>query len=291
MQIRLAGALFVAVLGVSACGQNGGANQQGSTATTQAGPPPVAADAVAVRGTVTIDGLAALPPKLLPQIKLRLRLLDMSDPSVVPPVVAERLEPAPARLPYSYALPYAAADINPEGRYAFEAALVSGADVLYGTPEPVAVLTQGAGAQANVALARGGGLPAPDIAPADLIRQDFAKVERSIGGMRKISGESIDETTTRAWDAFLDSSGVRFARQVVDYEKGGVISYRFAYRGDEPWVIARDRGGAVLMIGWGKDGSLQLNRDSNDREASESEIAELREMAIALHREASAKRG
>ena len=250
MRIRLLSVLVLSLL-LAACGGNGDsdrANARQNTAQRQ-GPPPVPADAVAVRGAVSIEGMSALPPKLLSQISLRLRLLDMSDPSIVPPVIAERIEPAPPRLPYTFALPFEQAQINEEGRYVFEAALVAGTDVLYGTPEAVAVLTQGAGTQANVVLDRGGGLPAPDIAPADLLKIDFEKVERSIGGMRKISGQAIDETTTRAWDAFLDSNGVRFARQVVENDKGGRMTYRFAYRNGEPWVIARERGGARARSG------------------------------------------
>lgn len=292
MRLSLTLALAAAVA-VTACGQQGGSSQNPNAqqAAVPVGPPPVPADALAVRGEVAIDGLKGLPPKLLAQLQLRLRLLDMSDPSIVPPVVAERLEPAPASLPYRYALPYEAGKINPEGRYVFEAALVTGADVLYGTPAPVAVLTQGAGAAADIALQRGGGLPAPDIAPADLLKQDFEKLERTIGGMKKFSGEAIDETTTRAWDAFADSHGLKFARQVVDYDKGGVVSFRFAYKDGKPWVIVRERGGVVTHLGWGADGSVLLNRDSNDRQLDEAAIEELRRMAEALYGEASAKLG
>src|SRR5690606_15290261 len=100
-----------------------------SAANTIPTPDPVAADATALRGQLTIAGLSELPRGL----QLRLRLLDMTDPSVVPPVVAERSEPAPSGLPHRFALPYDPAAINPDGRYVLEAALLADQFVMYGT--------------------------------------------------------------------------------------------------------------------------------------------------------------
>jgi len=287
--MRLPLFLAISLVLLTACGQQSGQGNKAAQAVQQgpAAPAPVPANATAVRGTISIGGLSKLPG----QLQLRLRLLDMSDPSVVPPVVAERIEPAPAQLPYAYALPYEAAQLNEAGKYVIEASLVAGDAVLYGTPMAIPVVTQGAGNNADIALERGGGLPPPDIAPADLLRQDFERLERSIGGMRRFSGERIDETVTVAWDAFADFTGVRFARQVVDHERTGTVAYRFAYKNGEPWVLARDQRGVVALVGWAPDGSLALNRDTNDRAIEESEVSEMRRMAEQLYKEAAAKRG
>ena len=278
-----------AVLLLVGCGQQSGNDQAQQVQVQQApaGPPPVPASATAVRGSLSIDGLTELPRSL----SLRLRLLDMSDPSIVPPVVAERVEPAPSTLPYTYALPYESAKINAEGKYVMEAALVTGEVVLYGTDNAPAVLAQGAPDRADIALVRGGGLPAPNIPPAELLRQDFDKLERSIGGMKRFNGESIEDDITVGWDAFADSSGVRFARQVVDYPKTGQVSFRFAYKDGQPWVLVREQRGVTAYVGWGKDGSLVLNRDNNDKPMEEGDIAELKAMAEKLYVEASAKAG
>lgn len=287
MRAPLVLAISVALL--AACGQQsaqapGAAQQQAA----QAGAPaPVPDSATAIRGVIGIAGLNQLPRSL----QLRLRLLDMSDPSIVPPVLSERVEPAPSALPYQFALPYAPEVINEEGRYVIEVALVAGDSVLYGTPNPPAVLTQGAGNIVEVALERGGGLPPPGVAPADLLKQEFDRVERSIGGMKRLQGERIENDVTVGWDAFADSTGVRFARQVIDHDKGGTVSYRFAYKAGEPWVLARESRGVVAFVGWGADGNVVLNRDTNDKELTEAEIAELKAMAEVLYAEASAKRG
>jgi uncharacterized lipoprotein YbaY len=285
--------LFLALSAVllAACGQQASQSQQQAVRQPvqqgPAAPPPVPAGATAIRGTLNINGLSQLPPGL----QLRLRVLDRSDPSIVAPVVAERIEPAPARVPYNFAVPYDLARINPDGRYVVDAALVAGEAVLYGTPNSIWVLTQGEDDRADIGLERGGGLPPPDMAPADLLKQEFERMERSIGGMKRLSGERIENDITVGWDAFADSSGIRFARQVIDYEKGGVVSFRFAYKDGQPWVLVREQGGVVHRVGWAADGTLALNRDNNDKAYEAEQVAEIKAMAEALYQEAAAKLG
>jgi len=291
MRAPLVLAISVA-LAVAACGKQQApapAPQQKPAPQQQAAtpaPPPVPADATAVRGQIIIDGLAGVPRNL----QLRLRILDMSDPSIVPPVVAERIEPAPAQLPYKYALPYDPATIREDGKYVAEAALVTGDVVLYGTPSPMPVLTQGAGADAVLALARGGGLPPPDMAPADLLKQDFDKLKGMIGGMRRLQGERVEEDVTVGWDAFADNSGVRFVREAIDYGAAGTASFEFAYKSGQPWVVSRSQKGITTLVGWGDDGSVVLNRQGKDGQASDAEVGTLRKHAEAVYATASSKR-
>jgi uncharacterized lipoprotein YbaY len=248
-----------------------------------AGPAPVAEDATAIRGQMTIDGLTELPRGL----QLRLRLLDMSDPSVVPPVVAERVEPAPGSLPYRFALPFDPAAIDDSGRYVVEAALLSDQFVMYGTPQPVPALTNGADRNINLRLTRGGAA-APVVAPAEALRSEFEALERSIGAMTRISGERIDGNTTIGWDAFVDGDDVRFAREVVDYGSAGTASFRYAYRGGQPWVVAREQGGTLTLLGWGEDGGILLNRTGEENGGVDAAEAEkLHKMAADVHRIAS----
>jgi uncharacterized lipoprotein YbaY len=271
------------VLGLAACN-----NQQPPPPPPPApvGPAPVPADATAVRGQLAIEGLTDLPRGL----NLRLRLLDMSDPSIVPPVLAERVEPAPSSLPYRYALPYEAAVINPDGRYVIEATLLADQFVMYGTPQPAPVLTNGGSDSADLALTRGGSA-APDIAPAEQLKREFDSLESSIGGMQRTTGERIEDKLTVGWDAFTDSSGVRFAREMVDAGDAGTTSYRYAYRNGEPWVLAREQGGTLALVGWGEDGGLLLNRVGEANGGlDEAEINRLRSRAVELHKIASRKR-
>lgn len=270
--------LALAALILSGCGPQPAATPNAAQAAAANAPAPVPADATAIRGQVSIEGLSDLPRGL----ELRLRLLDMSDPSIAPPVVAERVEPAPSSLPYRYALPFDAGKITEDRRYGIEANLQTGGVALYGSPKPATVLTQGAGREANLVLTRGS-VAAADIAPADQLNQEFEALEGSIGGLRRLVGERINADVTIGWDAFADGADVRFARENVDYGAAGSASFRFAYKDGQPWVIARDQGGVLSLVGWDADGQLVLNRHADGGQLDEAAIEELREQAARLH--------
>jgi len=241
-------------------------------------PPPVAANVPALRGAVSIVGTTTLPPTL----DLRLRLLDMSDPSIAPPVVAERIEPAPKTLPYSYALPYEPSKIGADRTYVIEASLLAGGAMLYGTPAPTAVLSNGAGNQADLVLARGG-FSAAESAPADLLKVAFEALEGSIGGMERLTGERINDDVTIGWDGFAAAGDVRFARENVDYGDAGSASLRYGYKDGKPWVIAREQKGVTSLLGWGDDGAVVLNRHGDGGQLDEAAIDDLRSQAERLY--------
>jgi uncharacterized lipoprotein YbaY len=269
----------VAVFSLAGCGQQAAAPPPAATQAPVANAPSaVPANATAVRGEVSIEGLSALPGKL----ELRLRLLDMSDPSIAPPIVAERIEPAPNGLPYRYALPYEQSKIDPARSYVIEASLQASGAMLYGTPVPVAVLTQGGGKQAKLVLTRGS-FSAADMAPADLLKQAFDALETSIGGMERLTGERINADVTIGWDGFAEGDDVRFARENVDYGDAGSASLRYGYRGGKPWVIAREQKGVLSLVGWGEQGDVLLNRHADGEQLDEAQIAELREQAERLY--------
>ncbi len=267
---------------LAACGQQSAPSP--TAAQAPAGPPPVDAAATAIRGQVMIDGQTTLPPR---GVELRLRLLDMTDPSIAPPVVAERVEPAPAGLPYRYALPYDPAKIDAERRYVVEGSLLTAGVMLYGTPAPAPVLGQGAGNQADLRLTRGGAA-ASDIAPADLLWQEFEALETASGGMRRLVGERTEGDVMIGWDAFAEERDVRLARENVDYGEAGSASFRFAYKGGQPWVVVREQGGVETRLGWNDAGEVLLNR-KGDEALDEAEIAELREQSERLYRTVKAR--
>jgi len=273
--------LTPAVLGLAGCDQNAAPNPAALAAAAAAAAnavPAVPANVPAVRGEISIEGTTTLPPKL----ELRMRLLDMSDPSVAPPVVAERTEPAPASLPYSYALPYQPATIIDGRKYVIEAGLLAGGAVLYGTPAPVAVLTMGANKQAKLVLSRGS-VSAADTAPADLLKQEFDALEAAIGGMERLTGERINDKTTIGWDGFAEGNDVRFARENVDYGDAGSATLRYGYRAGAPWVVAREQQGVMSILGWNAAGDVILNRHAEGQQLDEAGIADLRAQAERLY--------
>ncbi len=269
-----------------------GCNQQPATA-PDAGKSPVAAapvippvpdDVPAIRGEISIEGQNELPGKL----ELRLRLLDMTDPSIAPPIVAERVQPAPPGLPYRYALPYEPSRIVSDHKYVVEASLLAGGALIYGTPDPVIVLTLGGTEQAKLPLARGS-FSAADMAPADILKAEFEALEASIGGMERLTGERINADTTIGWDGFADQDGVRFARENVDYGDAGTASLRYGYRDGQPWVIAREQKGVETFLGWGPAGQVVLNRVGADQQLDEAQIEDLRSQAVRLYEIVSAR--
>lgn len=259
-----------------------------SPAPAQSAPaqPPMPQFDTAIQGDLRVAGLTELPQGF----QLNVRLLDVSDPSQVPPVVAEITQPAPTLLPYRFALPYDASKINQEGRYAVLAALVIENVPLYSSPSPTPVLTQGNGTNIGIELVRGGAQADTQIAPTEKMKQDFEALERSIGGFKRIAGERINEDVTVGWDAFIASGQVRFAREQIDFGDAGSASFKYAYQDGTPWVVVREQRDRKTWLGWNAAGELILNEgDSGAVEAAEAE--RLREQAAALYQVASQRAG
>ncbi len=277
----------LAAVWLVACGPSSEpAPKPAAPAASQAVPTTVAPTfATAVTGDLQVPGLSQLPKG----IQLSIRLLDVTDPSQVAPVVAEINEPAPALLPHRFRLGYDASKIKPEGRYAVQAALLAGTAPLYSTAEPVAVLTQGAGDQLVLQLVRGGAEAATQMAPTDKLKKDFAELEGKIGGFRRVTGERIDEKVTIGWDAFVSAEGVRFAREQVGTGESASISYKYAYVNDKLFAAVREYRNVVTWLGWDASGQLILNdRQGSPLDAAEVEV--FRQQAMALHELAKQKR-
>lgn len=275
-------------LALAACGGQSdapaSANGGSAAATAQQSAPQVSGPAIEAK--VEIDQLASLPPGLT----LVLRLVDTTDSTNLPVVVAESSTPAPAALPLRVALPYDAARIDAARSYGFQVAVQAETLVLYGTARPVPVLTQGGETgRLEVSLVRGG-QPAADVPPADQAKEEFAKLEVSIGGMRRIQGERLEADVAVGWDAFVEDSGqIRMAREQVDFGDDGSAQFRYAYKGGQPWVVERVQSGVKTLVGWTPGGELLLN-EKGSGEADEADVSALRERAQALYTQAAARR-
>lgn len=279
-------ALVVALL--AACGQQESAAPAAPAqpqAPAAAAAPAAPQYATAVKGDITVAGLTELPAGL----QLNLRLLDVSDPSQVPPVVAEVTAPAPTALPNRFALPYDASKIKPDGRYAVLAALLVEGHPLYSSPTPTPVLTEGNGDNIAIELVRGGAQADTQIAPTEKMKQDFAALERAIGGFQRVAGERMNDDVTVGWDAFIASGQVRFAREQVDFGDAGTAAFKYAFQGGKPWVVVRVQRDRTTWLGWNEAGELILNE--GDVGAVEAEEAERLRAQAAEVMSLAAKRG
>lgn len=250
-----------------------------------AAPTPVAGPKVS--GSFTVEGSNQLPGG----IELAVRLLDVTDAAAVPVVVAERATAAPRILPSGFEIGYDPAQIDQTHRYVLEVALRADGLVLYGTPGPTPVLTQGApetGLQLSLVQ---GGKAVSTVAPPEQLKLDFQALEAKLGALRRITGERLDEQVSIGWDAFVDTVNgqVLMAREQVEAAEGGTTAYRFAYAGGQPWYIERKQGGSTLLLGWTSEGQLILN-EKGDAPASEAEVEQLKQRALALYSTAAARR-
>lgn len=258
-----------------------GCNSDTPATATQGGAPAAQAAAAAEPAVAIRGQLNAEVDKLPPGLALRLRLLDTTDPTAGAVVVSEATQPAPSAFPARYVLGYDAARIDPARSYAIDAAVMADTVMLFSTPAPTAVLTQGAGSEPALALARGG-QPSLDIPPAERLRKDFEALEASIGGLRRVAGERIDEAVTIGWDAFFDDSGVRVARENVDFGDAGSAAFRYAYHLGQPWVVVREQGGVTTMVGWDKDGTVLINETSDGQTLDDADVQALKARAEVL---------
>lgn len=277
-----------AALTLAACGGDSPAPAAtASTAQRAVAPaPPAPVTGPKVTGRVEVTDLTELPAGL----QLVVRLLDATDPSVVPPVFSEVLMPAPRVLPYNFEIGYDAARLDPNRRYTVEAALQTNGVVLYGTPAGTQVLTQGGASDGVVLNLVRGGKAVATVPPSEQIKIDFASLQANLGTLRRITGERLDDAVAIGWDAFVDSSGqVRMAREQVEIAEGGNVAYRFAYQGGQPWVVERKQGGVTTLIGWSTDGQLILS-DKGGAPASDEEIAALQKRAAEVYTQAAARR-
>mgnify|MGYP001806003533 FL=1 len=261
MHRKLIPVAIAAVL-LSACGApEAPPAQQAAQAQTSSASAAVAAPAAtpqfdtAISGELMVEGLTELPAGF----ELSVRLLDLSDPSQVPPVVAELSGPAPSILPHRFSLPYDASKIVESGRYGVLAALVVQGVPLYSSPAPAPVLTEGNGTSVSLSLVRGGAQADTQIAPTEKMKQDFGALERSIGALRRVTGERITDDVTVGWDAFLSDAGVRFAREQVDFGDAGTASLKYAFKDGRPWVVVREQRDRTTWLGWNEAGELMLN--------------------------------
>lgn len=234
-----------------------------------------------VKGLVSAGEITQLPKGIV----LRTRLLDVTDPATPPVTIAETTTET-RRLPAEFALPYDPAKIDAARTYVVQAELLTEGVTLYSTPNPLPVLTQGSPAGADLVLVRGSG-PDTSISVSEQFRREFDLLESQLGSLRRVVGERMTDDVTVGWDAFVDDSGVRFARESVDFADGGRASFRYAFRYEKPWIVARERGGSMTFVGWDDEGNVVLNQQGEGGTTSEADAAALRSRAAEMLRIAS----
>jgi hypothetical protein len=126
---------------------------------------------------------------------------------------------------------------------------------------------------------------------------EYRKAFAQIGTLKQISGSSLNDKSTSAWDAFLSNGKVKVVRETTDLDEDkGRIILRIAYKEDDPWVIVRDecpagsnRPFATTKVGWDEHGTLVLREKSGGGEVSDADAKALYAHAQAAYKVAQAR--
>jgi putative lipoprotein len=123
-----------------------------------------------ITGTVAYRERIALPPGVV----LEVALLDIARADAPADRIAEARIPVTGQVPIPFTLPYDPARIVPQGRYSVEARLVLDGRLLFRSDRINPVLSQGAGRQVEIRLARVGGGATQGLAGSDWVVEDIA---------------------------------------------------------------------------------------------------------------------
>ncbi len=238
-------------------------------------PPPPAAPVIAnaVTGTVALRD----PHELSSAAKLDLKVVDVAQPDMV---LAQTTITDVSKLPVSFNLPIDPAKVDPARTYEIASVLTDG-DRRYLPVLHYPVLTKKNPAKADVVLA-------PEPTPGEKMYEEYRKAfeQTGSGKLRQISGSSLNEHSTTAWDAFLSNGKVKIMREVTELDDDkGRITYRMAFQNDKPWVVVEDESPAhsnhayaTTKAGWSDDGTLVLKEKTANGQTSEISADEAKEL-------------
>jgi putative lipoprotein len=228
-------------------------------------PPPapvVAPVADNVSGTIVLRD----PRELSNQARVELKVVDVVQPATV---LAQSVIANASRPPISFTLPIDPKQVDPKRTYAVEATLIDG-DRRYLPLLQIPVLTRGSPARVEIVLA-------PEPTPSEKMFDEYKKAYAQIGSYKQISGSSMNDTSSVAWDAFLSNGKVKVVREITDLDNDkGRVTMKMAFQNDKPWVVLKEEsiaGGsrpyASSKVGWDDSGQLILKDRIANGQSSE----------------------
>jgi putative lipoprotein len=222
---------------------------------SQNAPTQQAPAAPAIADTVSGSVMLREPRGLSQDSRLELRVVDVANPGLV--LAQKTITPA-NQPPIQFNLPIDTSKVDARRTYAVEAMLVDG-ERRYLPVLQYPVLTRGAPAQVDITVA-------PEATPAEKMYEEFKKAFGQIGGMKTFNGSSLNDSSTTAWDAFVQANKVQVVREINDLDNDkGRVTYKMAFQNDKPWVVQKEespagsnRPYATTKVGWDEHGQLVL---------------------------------
>jgi putative lipoprotein len=256
---------FVALGFLAGCNQ---ANQN-QPANTQAQTPSNGAAAAAANAPIpsTISGSVALKDSASvgEGSKLAIKLVDVAQPDI--PVAEKTLDVSGAS-PFNFSLDLDPGKIDRRRAYTLNAVLTDG-ERRFMPALTAPVLTGGAGSTVQITLT-------PEPTASEKLKDEFAKLQTRIGGMKKVDGTYTTDEASIGWDAFAETNKVRFVRVNTDYDKGGRTSVKYAFKDDKPMFVKQQGGNT---IGWGDNGDVVVNEKAGGGAVADKDIAAIHDAA------------
>jgi len=235
-------------------------------ACNQPAPPPAPA-APAIASTISGNVILSEPRELSNQARVELKVVDVKQPATP---LAQIVIPNASRPPINFTMPIDVRQVDPKGTYSVDAVLIDG-DRRFVPVLQSPVLTDAKHTSSVQIIVKAEPTPAEKM--FDEYRKDYAQV----GNMKQISGSSMGETSSSAWDAFLSNGKVHLVREITDLDNDkGRITVKMAYHNDKPWVVVKEespagsnRPYATTKVGWDENGQLVLKERMANGQISE----------------------
>ncbi|MEP6940947.1 MAG: YbaY family lipoprotein [Rudaea sp.] len=265
---------LVAALLLSGCGSS-------------APPPPAKPTVAPIPNSVTGSITLREPRELSEAAKADVKVVNVAQPELV---LAQATVPNANKFPVAFSLPIDPSKVDPKATYALEAMLTDGGRRFLPVLQYPVLTNKPPTSKVEVLLA-------PEPTPSEKMFEEYRKAFAQIGTFKQISGSSLNEKSTSAWDAFLSNGKVKVVRETTDLDEDkGRIIIRVAYKDDDPWVVVRDecppgsnRPFATTKVGWDEHGTLVLRERTGGGDVSDGDAKALYAHAQAAYKVALAR--
>lgn len=254
-----------------ALGLLAGCNNAGNQSPTAGGrAPPANNPAAAAANTPipsTVSGSVTLkdPVEISQGAKLDVKLVDVATPDVP---IAEKTLDVGGNPPFNFSLDIDPAKIDRGRTYTINAVLTDG-ERRFLPALTAPVLTGGSPATAQITLS-------PEPTAGEKLKDEYAKLQGRIGGMKAVTGTYTTDDASIGWDAFAEHGKVVFVRVNTEYDKGGRTSVKYAFKDDKP-MFAKQQGGAT--VGWDDSGTAIVNEKQGGGSLNDKELGPVHDAA------------
>jgi putative lipoprotein len=259
---KLSIAAFIALGLLAGCNNAGNQGPNAGGQTSANGKAPAEAPIPStVSGSVTLKD----PAEIAQGAKLDVKLVDVSTPDMP---IAEKSIDVSGNPPFNFSLDIDPSKIDRHRTYTVNAVLSDG-ERRFLPALTAPVLTGGSPATAQITLT-------PEPTAGEKLKDEYAKLQGRIGGMKAVNGTYTTDDASIGWDAFAEHGKVVFVRVNTEYDKGGRTSVKYAFKDGKPMFV-KQQGGAT--VGWDDSGTVIVNEKQGGGSLGDKELEAIQEAA------------